>query len=317
MSSQQIAKIDTLLNPFLYQVSGSTPEQAHEIIHKSGIMTNADHGARFIALCILACAVNKKALEDKMRTNEFSALAFMVSNHFAVQGRPNMTLFSTIGHCLMVHPATDSIAYARAFRTKLGQHDLWAGNFSTSTMSEKQKQICMERSQRFTRDSAIDLANWMFRSLGAAASGNRSLSPDNRGRTTTHAAADNSHPRDPTPIPSPPTRAAREPSPFSRNLDAFRSGGNHERMPYASVPKERRRGLNAQEKFGLISDYVPKSDDYRHLKSQFAPEEFRRIKARYDKRIIHDEINKTGRDGAIERFRKRLDRGNEGATSVG
>lgn len=167
MSQSKItSEINDILNPYLFQVIGSTPESIRDSIKNSSLKANPAVASRLAAVCVFAAAVNKSTLENFIAKPELADARPIISSSFSISGRSNMTGLTLLGHCIMTTKFVDEIVFVREFRKKMGQDNLWAGNLDSGSLSDKQKEILKEKKRVTTQDSASLLGSGFFKFTG-------------------------------------------------------------------------------------------------------------------------------------------------------
>lgn len=165
-SSAAVAKINGYLSPYMFQVIGSTPTSVMESIKKANIRNNADSGIGLATTAIFAAAVNKSTLETFLAQAEMVAARSVVSVGFSISGKTNMTGLTLLGHCLLTTSFISSISFVKEFRNKMGQDDIWAGDFKTGSLSDKRKEILLEKKRVTNENQAILLGSGYFKYIG-------------------------------------------------------------------------------------------------------------------------------------------------------
>lgn len=167
--------MNAILDPFLFQVVGSTPESVRDSIKKTNLKSNPTVAANFICACIFAAAVNKATMEGFISKPELSDARPIISTAFSVQGRANMTGMTLLGHCILTTNFVNSLTFAIEFRKKMGQDNLWDGNLTGGSLSEKQKEILLEKKRVTPKASAMFLGSGFLKYSGIV---NEQYSPD-------------------------------------------------------------------------------------------------------------------------------------------
>jgi len=169
MSSQAAItrEINELLSPYLFQVVGSTPESLRDAIVNSGLRGQTGPGIKLASLCVFASAVVKSAVESLSVNPSMLESRPFITNTLTINGKINMTAMTLFGHCLLTSPYMDSIEFAVAFRRKMGQDHLWAGDLSNSSLSDTQRKILLEKVKVANQQSAKALASGYLKYIGA------------------------------------------------------------------------------------------------------------------------------------------------------
>jgi hypothetical protein len=165
-SSTMIANMNAILDPFLFQVVGSTPESVRDSIKSSSLKNKAQVAMNFACACVFAAAVNKATMEGFISKPELSDARPVISSAFSIQGRANMTGLTLLGHCILTTKYVDNITFAKEFRKKMGQDNLWEGNLTAGSLSEKQKEILTEKKRVTPKESAMLLGSGFFKFTG-------------------------------------------------------------------------------------------------------------------------------------------------------
>jgi len=163
MSAQDV---NNLLADKLFQVIGSTPASVAEALRKMNLRGKRDAGAEFFAIAIFASAVNKPTLETFLADARFSIARPLIHAVLQIQNRTNMTAITLLGHCFLTTEMAKDVIFAKEFRKKMGQEHIWAGDFSSGSLSEKQKAILMEKKRVSDEASAKALGNGFLKWTG-------------------------------------------------------------------------------------------------------------------------------------------------------
>jgi hypothetical protein len=146
--------INDILEAYLFQVVGSTPESIRDAIKVSALKANPGPAGMLAASAMFASAVNKTTMENFISKPEMSDARPIISTTFSISGRPNMTGLTLLGHCLLTTDFSDSIKFCQEFKKKMGQNDVWAGNLDSGSLSDKQKDILKEKKRVTSYNSA-------------------------------------------------------------------------------------------------------------------------------------------------------------------
>jgi len=152
--------IDNILDKRIHQVIGSTPESLRTTCEGTNMKNNPDVAAKFVALSVLAAAVNKETIGKAATESDFMDLAMVIRSGFYLNGTVNMTALSLAGHCFVACDKFSKIRFVAEFRKKMGQDNLWDGNFDSGSISAKQKEIFIERKKAQDRKKCVDFADW-------------------------------------------------------------------------------------------------------------------------------------------------------------
>lgn len=158
--------LNTLLNPVIHQVIGSTPESMVNFIKDAGLKGNKENALRLAAISIFAAAVNKSTMEAFLITPELAPVRNTIMNSFSISGRTNMTALTLLGHCILTTDRVDDVVFAKEFRNKMGQKHLWAGSLDSGSLSEKQKGIMKEKKRNIAERSAMLFGSGFWKYTG-------------------------------------------------------------------------------------------------------------------------------------------------------
>jgi len=158
--------MNELLNPFLFQVIGSTPTSIRDSVIESGVKGKPEEGMGLATVCVFAAAVNKAVTENFLTKPELDFARRIIMQNFVVSGKLNMTGVTLLGHCLMTSPIMDSVDFVREFRLKMGQDSLWKGDFSKGSLSDKRKGILLEKKRVTDENQARLLGSGFFKFCG-------------------------------------------------------------------------------------------------------------------------------------------------------
>jgi hypothetical protein len=160
------ANTNKLLDPLLFQVIGSTPESIRDSIMTSTMKNNPERAMLFATACLFASAVNKPTMENFIAKPELQEARPIIGSSFSIGGKSNMTAMTLLGHCILTTSILDGINFAREFRRKMGQDNLWAGNFTKGSLSEKQMEILIEKKRVTNEKTAKLLGSGFFKFTG-------------------------------------------------------------------------------------------------------------------------------------------------------
>jgi len=82
--------------------------------------------------------VNKPTLENLAGSTELAEARGVIMSSMNISGKTNMTALTLLGHALLTTKIADQIPYAVAFRKKMGQTHLWAGNLESGQLGAEQ-----------------------------------------------------------------------------------------------------------------------------------------------------------------------------------
>jgi hypothetical protein len=161
-----VSELNTIMDPYLFQVVGSTPESVRDSIKSSALKNNPVVASRLVAACIFAAAVNKPTLENFIARPELADARPIISSTFSLTGKANMTGLTLLGHCLLTSPWVSNITFAQEFRKKMGQQNIWEGNLEAGSISDTQKKIFQEKKRLAPFDKASLLGRGFFKFTG-------------------------------------------------------------------------------------------------------------------------------------------------------
>jgi hypothetical protein len=147
--------VKDMLEPYLFQVIGSTPVSLKENLKKVTLKGKAKEGSQLVTISIFAAAVNKSTLESFLAKPEFADIRPTINAAISIQGKANMTAFTLLGHCIMTSDKIDDIPFVAAFRRKMGQNHLWSGTLDSGSLSEKQRNILKEKKKNVDSTEAM------------------------------------------------------------------------------------------------------------------------------------------------------------------
>jgi len=165
--SNIIGNINSLLEPVLFQVIGTTPESLMESVKKANLEGKVNEGSQLAAVSVFAAAVNKQVLNEFLMKTELSAVRGAVLSQFAIRNQANMTALTLLGHCLYLTRFAAQINFATEFRKKMGQNSIWDGELTTGSLSETQRKILQEKAKSINKRSAALFAKGYFKFIGA------------------------------------------------------------------------------------------------------------------------------------------------------
>lgn len=154
-NSNMTSEVNQILNPYLFQVIGSTPESIRDALKNSAVKGQPGSAIKLAALCVFSAAVNKATMEQFIAQPGMAEARPLVNTTFNISGKANMTGLTLLGHCLLTTKFADGITFAVEFRKKMGQNHLWEGNLESGSLSDKQKEILKEKKRVTSADSAM------------------------------------------------------------------------------------------------------------------------------------------------------------------
>lgn len=159
--------LNNLLNPVLHQVLGSTPASLVNSIKEAGLKGKEEVGIQLAIVSIYAAAVNKSTVETFISQSDLASVRTHIRTSFSINGSPNMTAFTLLGHCIYASRKADDVIFVKEFRKKMGQSNIWEGNLEAGSLSEKQKNILKEKAKNINHREATLLGNGFFKFIGA------------------------------------------------------------------------------------------------------------------------------------------------------
>jgi len=150
----------------MFQVVGSTPESIRDSVKTSGLKSNAGPAMKVAAASLFASAVNKSTLEGFIAKPTMQDARGIVLNSFSISGRTNMTGMTLLGHCLLTTDFAGEVNFAREFRKKMGQNHLWDGELNKGSLSDKQREIMLEKKRVTVEASARLLGSGFLKFTG-------------------------------------------------------------------------------------------------------------------------------------------------------
>jgi len=226
-SSAVVAQMNSVLEPFMFQVIGSTPAGLVKNIKEANLKGKSKAGVELATAVVFAAAVNKVTLENFLAKDAMLNARPMVSSALSIAGKTNMTAMTLLGHCILTTSFLDDVNFVKEFRFKMGQHDLWAGDFATGSLSEKQKKIYSEKKRVTNSDHAKLLGSGFFKYMAidlrpmtneeAAFWGETIGGTSTSGQRFTAKKEEQAPKSDTRPKPSPPQSPPRESQPIVRN----------------------------------------------------------------------------------------------------
>lgn len=170
-NSDVVLKMDDILEEFMVNVTASTPEHLTLLCHESGMFNNRQAIIQFIGICIFSSAVNKEAVSNALMKEKFQDVRPVINAKFSVNGAVNMTALNLAGHCFLTKSMCKKTKFGRAWGTKLGQDNLWAGSLDGGQLSELQRKILKEKAAKIPKESAKAFADTFFQNAGLATAG--------------------------------------------------------------------------------------------------------------------------------------------------
>jgi len=157
MDNTSASAIDSLLDDKLFQVIGSTPRSIAESLKKVDFRGKTKEGAQLFAVSVFAAAVNKATLETFLADSRFADIRPLINAALSIQGRSNMTAMTLLGHCFLTTDAASKVKFTAEFRKKMGQNDLWSGELTAGSLSDKQREILKEKKRVTNLEDAKSL----------------------------------------------------------------------------------------------------------------------------------------------------------------
>jgi hypothetical protein len=169
-TSKMAHVFNALLNPKLFQVIGSTPSSIMETIKKLNIANRPNEGILIATIALFASAVNKATLENFLSDPNMANARPMIYQTLSINNKANMTALTLLGHCFITQKYFDDVTFVTEFRKKLGQHNIWDGNLSKGSISEKQREILLEKQRVTNLEEARLLASCYLKHTGLISS---------------------------------------------------------------------------------------------------------------------------------------------------
>jgi hypothetical protein len=169
MSQGEIASaVNAFLDPKIFQVIGSTPTSLRDHVKSANFKGKKDLGIKFMALSVFASAVNKGTMEGFLSEDGLGDLRALMSREFYLNNKPNMTALSLAGHCFVACDLLSEVTFVKAYRNKMGQGDIWAGDFGSGSISDKQKAILKEKAKVHKKEECVLFANCFLKWCGVS-----------------------------------------------------------------------------------------------------------------------------------------------------
>jgi hypothetical protein len=167
MSSSNVSsQMNKILEPYLFQVIGSTPTSVRDSIKLASLKNNPAVAVNLATVCVFAAAVNKVTLENFITKPEMGDARPAITSAFSISGKTNMTAITLLGHCLLTTTVMDGVSFVKEFRHKMGQSDIWDGDLSKGSLSTKQKDILSEKKRVTDLTDAKLLGSGFFKYTG-------------------------------------------------------------------------------------------------------------------------------------------------------
>lgn len=167
MSDQSaLAVINDALNPFMHQVTGSTPASIRDMIKASNVRSNATLGVKLATIALFAASVNKSTLEGFVAASSMADVRSVLSDKFSISGKVNMSALSLMGHCLLTSDFLDNVEYARAFRDRMGLKHIWERDLNKDRLSDEQYKIFSDKKRKVPESEAKALGKGYFKYIG-------------------------------------------------------------------------------------------------------------------------------------------------------
>jgi hypothetical protein len=163
-----ITTINSLLDPRISQVIGSTPESLKDSVTRSLLERDSALGSKFIALAVYSASVKKSVAEEFFISKELEDLRVKITNTFVLNGKLNMTAMTLAGHCFTLVPAISSVKYIIEFKKKIGGENIWDADLSKGSASEQMKKIMEQKAKLHTKAKCQEFALWFIGHTGIA-----------------------------------------------------------------------------------------------------------------------------------------------------
>lgn len=158
--------INDALNPFLHQVTGSTPASIRDMIKAANVNSNQATGIKLATVALFAASVNKTTLESFVATATMGDIRAVLSNQFSISGKVNMSALSLFGHCILTSDFISSANYAKAFRDRLGMRHIWERELQKDRLSDEQFKIFTDKKKKTPENEAANLGIGYFKFIG-------------------------------------------------------------------------------------------------------------------------------------------------------
>lgn len=258
---------NSLLQSQLHLVVGSTPESIRDEIIKSGMAENGEQAKAFVMACLVASASVKKATEAFISDPKMNLARQAIQQVANLNGVTNMSVLVLAGHCFLTSDFLNDVEFVKGLRRRLGQDNLWAGDLTGGSTSDKRKAILKQHKEKAPAGSAKLFGTGFFKFTKMDAhtmtadearfwkrAASRSGSPSNSARTPapetpqqsrTHASPGpslvstpsplrqeaKSKTPDPRPAPHPSSGTASPPKPAARSLSLTVGSSTPYRVP--------------------------------------------------------------------------------------
>lgn len=171
--NDSIDLINSILDPRLSQVIGSTPESITDLITRSGMENNSKLGSKFICIAVFAASVKKSVAEELFIAKEMEDLRAKITNTFVLNGKLNMTAMTLAGHCFTLSTVLTNVKYITEFRKKIGGDNIWDADITKGSASEKMKAIMTQKAKTHNKTSCAAFATWFVTYTGIAPKSNK------------------------------------------------------------------------------------------------------------------------------------------------
>lgn len=161
-----VAQINSLLDPYLFQVVGSTPSSVKDELVNSGQGGDTNLGTQLASICLLASATVKRVVEEKLLVADFVDARRFINKSLSINGKVNMSALTLTGHCLLASSVVDDVHFAKAARLRMGQRHLWDGDLTSNQLSDKQRGIMLERKKNVRLEDAVAFGGGFFKFFG-------------------------------------------------------------------------------------------------------------------------------------------------------
>jgi len=154
---------NSLLQSQLHLVVGSTPESIRDEIIKSGMAENPEQAKAFIMACLVASASVKKATEAFISDPKMNLARQAIQQVANLNGVTNMSVLVLAGHCFLTSDFLSDVEFVKGLRRRLGQDNLWAGDLTGGSTSDKRKAILKQHKEKAPAGSAKMFGSGFFK----------------------------------------------------------------------------------------------------------------------------------------------------------
>lgn len=163
-----VTTINSILDPRLSQVIGSTPDSLKDAVMRSAMENDSKAGAKFIALSVYSATVKKSVAEELFINKEMEDLRVKITNTFVLKGKLNMTAMTLAGHCFTLAPLLSTVQYIIEFKKKIGGDNIWDADMTKGSASDEMKKIMTQKMKLHTKVKCFEFAQWFLMYTGIA-----------------------------------------------------------------------------------------------------------------------------------------------------